>query len=186
MTDSKKNPSFVTPLCGTRAPKHVLFRVVSVANVRLFLLFFADFLRVFVESVVPDGKRRRETRGDRRLGVARGPRDAPRSLYVGLAPTPGKMILFMGSYCFHSCPAHDIPPAFSLSPDGDPGRGGARLARRRGRRPPAEVRGRGAVGPTRAAARARGPLNGRTSASGEGGTAIRRGDTRCDHRTSLE
>ena len=95
--------------------------------VRLFLLFFADFLRVFVESVVPDGKRRRETRGDRRLGVARGPRDAPRSLYVGLAPTPGKMILFMGSYCFHSCPAQDegIPPSlFSLSPDGDPGRGG--------------------------------------------------------------
>ena len=109
--------------------------------VRLFLLFFADFLRVFVESVVPDGKRRRETRGDRRLGVARGPRDAPRSLYVGLAPTPGKMILFMGSYCFHSCPAHDIPPAFSLSPDGDPGRGG-RLARRRRRRPRRKSRAR--------------------------------------------
>ena len=129
MTDSKKKPVVRHPLCGTRAPKHVLFRVVSVANVRLFLLFFADFLRVFVESVVSDGKRRRETRGDRRLGVARGPRDAPRSLYVGLAPTPGKMILFMGSYCFHSCPAHDIPPAFSLSPDGDPGRGGVRGSR---------------------------------------------------------
>ena len=130
MTDSKKKPVVRHPLCGTRAPKHVLFRVVSVANVRLFLLFFADFLRVFVESVVPDGKRRRETRGDRRLGVARGPRDAPRSLYVGLAPTPGKMILFMGSYCFHSCPAQDIPPSlFSLSPDGDPGRGGVRGSR---------------------------------------------------------
>ena len=63
MTDSKKKPVVRHPLCGTRAPKHVLFRVVSVANVRLFLLFFADFLRVFVESVVSDGKRRRETRG---------------------------------------------------------------------------------------------------------------------------
>ena len=124
MTDSKNPKKLEKTVWHARAEtRFVPCRFVRMF-VRLFLLFFADFLRVFVESVVPDGKRRRETRGDRRLGVARGPRDAPRSLYVGLAPTPGKMILFMGSYCFHSCPAHDIPPAFSLSPDGDPGRGG--------------------------------------------------------------
>ena len=129
MTDSKNPKKLEKTVWHARAEtRFVPCRFVRMF-VRLFLLFFADFLRVFVESVVPDGKRRRETRGDRRLGVARGPRDAPRSLYVGLAPTPGKMILFMGSYCFHSCPAHDIPPAFSLSPDGDPGRGGVRGSR---------------------------------------------------------
>ena len=61
--------------------------------------------------------------------MARRSRDVPRSSYVAVAPTPGKMILFMGSYCFHSCPAHDIPPAFSSSPDGDPGREGVRGSR---------------------------------------------------------
>ena len=33
---------------------------------------------------------------------------APRSSYVAGTPTPGKMSLFIGSYCFHSCPAQDV------------------------------------------------------------------------------
>jgi hypothetical protein len=46
--------------------------------------------------------------GVRAIGARVWNDHAPRASYVGCMPTPGKMILLMGSYCFHSCSAHDI------------------------------------------------------------------------------
>ena len=137
----------------------------------------------YVESVVSG--REEATRSTRRDRGRRRPlslgasflSSVPRSLYVGLEPTPGKMILFMGSYCFHSCPAQDedIPPSlFSLSPDGDPGRGGC-LARAAPPEPApgGSPRARRSRPDARRGARAW-TTEWPASAPPEGGTAIRR------------
>lgn len=134
------------------------------------------------ESAKNSGKSRtpyllnRSSRGGKRRRVRRaaiGGVDVPRARLVpkfrtslvvrGLRTHAGEDDLVYGVVLFPQLPRPGHPAILVLlvTRRGPGQGGGVWLARRRQRRPPAEVRGRGAAAPTRAAARARGPLNGR-------------------------
>ena len=116
------------------------------------------------------GGKRRRVRDARRSGASTSPklgRLVPKfrtSLVVrGLRTHAGEDDLVYGVVLFPQLPRPGHPAILVLlvTRRGPGQGGGVWLARRRQRRPPAEVRCNGAAAPTRAAARARGPLNGR-------------------------